>query len=98
MCECEIKNHKVDVEDHAFDMLMTNLKKQGVIWKPFNWNLYTWAFYNVKNNQAIGLIQILVMQCIICHIEMVGLEILTLHTRYKKGLIAYYKSNGMIAM
>ncbi len=31
MCECEIKNHKVDVEDHVFDMHMTSLRKQGVV-------------------------------------------------------------------
>jgi hypothetical protein len=65
-----------------FDMHMTSLRKQGVVWKPFNWNLFTWAFYNVKNNQTIGLTQNLVMQCIISHNKMVGLEILTLHTRY----------------
>jgi hypothetical protein len=82
MCECEIKNHKVVVEDHVFDMHMTNLRKQGIVWKHFNWNLFTWAFYNVKNSQVIDLIQNLVMQCIICHNEMVGLEILTLRTRY----------------
>jgi hypothetical protein len=96
MCEHEI--HKADVEDHFFGMHMTSLRKQGVVWKPFNWNLFTWAFYNVKNNQAIGLIQNLFMHCIICHNEMVGIEFLTLRTGYYKGLIAYYKSNGMIAM
>jgi hypothetical protein len=61
---------------------MTNLRKQGVVWEPFNWNLFTWAFYNVKSNQVIALIQNLIMQCIICHDEMVGLEILIVHTRY----------------
>jgi hypothetical protein len=38
------------------------------------------------------------MQCIICHSNVVGLEILALHTRLQKGLIAYHKSNGITTM
>jgi len=37
------------------------------------------------------------MWCIICHNETIGLEVLVVHIRCK-GLIAYHKSNGIIAM
>lgn len=33
------------------------------------------------------------MRCIICHVEIVGPEILTLHTRCCKGFIAYNKGH-----
>jgi hypothetical protein len=38
------------------------------------------------------------MQCIICHNNVVGLEILALRTRLWKGHIAYHKSNGITSM
>jgi hypothetical protein len=38
------------------------------------------------------------MQCIICHSNVVGPKILALHSRLRKGLIAYHKSNGIKSM
>ncbi len=38
------------------------------------------------------------MRCIICHSDTTPLEILAMHTRYKKGFIEYHKFNGIIAM
>jgi hypothetical protein len=36
--------------------------------------------------------------CIICHSDYIDFEIVTMRTRCKKGLIAYHKSNEIIAM
>jgi hypothetical protein len=38
------------------------------------------------------------MRCIVCHNNVVGFEILALHTRLQKGFIAYHKSNDIITM
>jgi hypothetical protein len=39
-----------------------------------------------------------IMRCIICHNDYVGLEILAMQTRCRKGLIAYHESNDIIAI
>jgi hypothetical protein len=36
-----------------------------------------------------------ITQCIICHSNVVGLEILALHAKSRKGFIAYHKLNGI---
>jgi hypothetical protein len=38
------------------------------------------------------------MWCVVYHRKKIGLEILALCTRCRKGLIAYNKSNGILAM
>jgi hypothetical protein len=38
------------------------------------------------------------MQCIVCHNNVISLEILALHTKLRKGFIAYHKSNNITAM
>jgi hypothetical protein len=38
------------------------------------------------------------MQCIVCHSNVVGPEILTLRTRLRKDVIVYHKSNGKTTM
>jgi len=38
------------------------------------------------------------MRCFICHDDVIGLEILAMHTKCRKRLIAYHKFNGIIAM
>ncbi len=39
-----------------------------------------------------------IMKCIICHSDFSSHEILTMHTKCKKGLITYYNYNGIITM
>jgi hypothetical protein len=38
------------------------------------------------------------MWCIICHNNVVGLEMLALCTKLQKGFIVYHKSNGITTM
>jgi len=38
------------------------------------------------------------MRCFICHNDVIGLEILAMGTRCKKGLITYHKFNGITTM
>ncbi len=73
-------------------------RKQCVAWKPHNYNSVIWVIYHVKNNQPIDFTQNQIMCCIVCHYQIVGLEILALCTKNQKGLIAYHKSNGITVM
>lgn len=54
--------------------------------------------FKLNNNQLVDLIQNQIIQHIIYHNKIVVLEILALHTRCWKWLLAYVKSNGIIAM
>ncbi len=38
------------------------------------------------------------MRCFICHNDFIGLEILAMRTKCRKGLITYHKSNGITTM
>ncbi len=38
------------------------------------------------------------MKCILCRVYFVDLEILVMHTRCRKGLITYHKTNGITTM
>ncbi len=93
-----------DVEDapsvdaYISKLHLKNLEKQHAAWKPYKRNLPTWAFFKVNKNQPINLFQNHTMWCIVCHNNVVGLEILALRTKLQKGLSAYHKSNGIIAM
>ncbi len=50
------------------------------------------------NNQPIDVSHNQIMQCIVCHSNVVGPEILTLRTRLRKDVIVYHKSNGKTTM
>ncbi len=39
-----------------------------------------------------------IMRCIICHNDFIGLKILTMCIKCKKGIIAYHKNNGITSM
>ncbi len=62
------------------------------------YNSITWAFFKVNDNQLVNLFENQIMKCIICQNEIIPPEFLAMHTRCRKGLIAYHKSNGIIAM
>ncbi len=34
---------------------MEELKKQGVVWKPYNHNSLTWVFFKVNDNQLVNM-------------------------------------------
>jgi hypothetical protein len=38
------------------------------------------------------------MRCFICYNDVIGLEILAMHTKWRKGLIAHHKLNGITTM
>lgn len=63
MCEHEIKIHKVDVEDHVFDMHMTTVVwGSKVLYESLSIGICSHGHFTyVKNNQVIGLTQNLVM-------------------------------------
>lgn len=59
---------------------------------------FTWAFRKVNNNQSMDLEHNLIMKCILCHNDYVDIKILTMHTKFWKGLIACHKTNGITTM
>jgi len=95
---------KDDVEDapnvdaYISKLHLANLEKQHVTWKLYNHNLPTWAYFEVNNNQPIDLSQNQIMRCIVCHNNGIGPKIFALHTRLRKGLITYHKSNAITIM
>jgi hypothetical protein len=58
----------------------------------------TWAFSKVNDNQPINLSKNQIMRCIIYHNETTPFKILAIHTRCRKGHIAFYKFNGITTM
>jgi hypothetical protein len=88
------------VHDDAYitKMHMENLWKQRFMWKPQYCTSFTWAFCKVNNNQSMDLEHNLIMKCIICHNDYVDIKILTMHTKFRKGLIACHKTNGITTM
>jgi hypothetical protein len=79
-------------------MHLEELKKQGPTWKPHSCNFLTWVFIKINNSQPIDLNVNQIMKSIICHDHMCDLEILPLHMRCHKGLIAHQKTNAIIAI
>jgi hypothetical protein len=87
----------VDEED-VIEVQLKNLLKQKLAWKFHYCNSVTWAFKKVNDTQLVDLFQNKIMRCIICHSDTTPFEILAMHTRCRKGFIAYHKSNVIIAM
>ncbi len=88
-------NNELVVEE----VLLESLKKQAKDWKPHHRNSTTWAFFKVNNNYHVDLNNFQIMQCIVCHNDMmVCLKILALGTSCCKYLIAYHKINGIITI
>jgi ribosomal protein S18 len=56
------------------------------------------SHFEVNNNQFVDWKNIQIMQCIICHREMMGPKILALISRCHKSFIAYHTANGITTM
>ncbi len=69
-----------------------------MVWKPHYCNSRTWVYFKVNNNQPMEISQNQIMKCVICQNDIIPLEILSMHTRCRKDLIAYHKSNGITTM
>jgi hypothetical protein len=52
----------------------------------------------MNNSQPMDLFQNQIMLCIICHNITTLPKMLAMHTKCRKGLIAYHKSNGITLM
>jgi hypothetical protein len=79
-------------------MHLENLQQQRLLWKPHSHTSFTWAFLKVNNNQHVDLDHNQIMGCIFYHVDFVDLEILAMHTRCRKGLITYHKTNDITTM
>jgi hypothetical protein len=75
-----------------------NLKKlhaQWKIWKPHGKFSLCWSFYCVNNNAKVDSVNTQIMRCILYYQNLV----FRINTRIqaRKGLISYYKINGIIS-
>jgi hypothetical protein len=73
-----------------------NLKKlhaQKQIWNPHGRTFLCWSFYCVNDNVEVNLVNIQTMCCILCYQnQAIGINP---RTQERKGLIPYYKTNGI---
>jgi hypothetical protein len=86
-----------DLHAYITKMHLENLRQQRFLWKPHSYTSFTWAFLKVNNNQPMDFDHNQIMK-ILCHVDFVDLEILPMHTKCKKGLITYHKTNGITTM
>jgi len=73
-----------------------NLKKlfvQRKSWKPHGRTSLCWSFYCVNDNAKIVLVNTQIMYCIFHYQNLVNG--INPKTKMKKGLISYYKTNGI---
>jgi hypothetical protein len=66
-------------------MQLEILWKQRLLWKPHYCTSVTWAFLKVNNSQPMDLEHNQLMRCIIYQSDSIGLEILAMCTKCKKG-------------
>jgi hypothetical protein len=63
------------------------------IWKPHGRTFLCWIFYCVNENGEVDLVNTQIMCCILCYQNLV-IEINPI-IQARKGLISYYKTNGI---
>jgi hypothetical protein len=69
------------------------LHAQRKIWQPHGRLSLCWSFYCVNDNTQIDLENTQIKHCIFCYQEpVIGIN---LKTQARKGLISYYKTNGI---
>jgi hypothetical protein len=76
-----------------------NLQKlyvQRKFWKGHNINSLCWAFYCANDGKEVEVGSCQIMRCIICYDNVVNIP--NPRTKERKGLIAYYKTYGIIAI
>jgi hypothetical protein len=77
-------------------IMKENLKKlhiQTKIWKPHGRTSLCWNFYCVNDNVGVDLVNTPIMCCIFYYQNLV-IKI-NQRTQVRKGLISYYKTNGI---
>jgi hypothetical protein len=85
------------LENGTKKIMKGNLKKlhvQKKNWKPHGRTSLCWIFYCVNDNAKIDLANKQIMRCIFYYQNLkIGINP---KTQMKKGLISYYKTNGII--
>jgi len=85
--EIEAKNY-----DEKFILNLQKLHAQRLLWKPRRRNAICWAFYVVNDNKPMDGKIPQVMKCHLCYKTP---TLYTPRTKLRKGLISYYKTNGI---
>jgi hypothetical protein len=85
-----------NLENGSEEIMKENLKKlhaQRKIWKPHGKISLCWNFYCVNNNVDVDLVNTKIMCCNLCYQN----PVIGINTRIqaRKGLISYYKTNGI---
>jgi hypothetical protein len=66
---------------------------QSKIWKPHGKTLLCWVFYYVNDNTNVDIENPQIMHCIFCHNN--PINVTNPRTQFKRGIISYYKTNGI---
>jgi hypothetical protein len=85
-----------NLENGSEKIIKKNLKKlhaQRKIWKPHGRTSLCWSFYCVNDNAKVDLINTQIMHCVLCYQN----PVIRINPRIqaRKGLISYYKTNGI---
>jgi hypothetical protein len=78
--------------DERFILNLQKLHAQRLFWKPKGRNVICWAFYVVNDNKPMDGKIPQVMRCQLCYKTPM---LYNPRTKLKKGLISYYKTNGI---
>lgn len=66
--------------------------------KPHGINLFCWTFYCVDDRSKLDVDIPQLICCVISYNDPMSFTIFTQRTRLKKGLVFYFKNNGLIAL
>jgi hypothetical protein len=66
--------------------------------KPHGINLFCWAFYCVDDRSKLDVDIPQLICCVISYNNPMSFAIFNQRTRLKKGLVFYFKNNGLIAL
>lgn len=79
--------------DDSLELILKKLHEQKIKWRLHGRNSLSWAFYCAIDGLEFNVKFPQIMQCVVFHKVLVGLEILNQQTRLKKGLPTYFKNN-----
>ncbi len=64
-------------------------------WRGHDKNALCWSFFIVNDNNIVDENKLQIMRCMICHVNFVPYN---LRITKRKGIITYFKKNGIIAL
>jgi len=85
----------VESNNERFVLNLHKLHAKRLFWKSERRNAICWAFYVVNDNKLVDGKILQVMRCHLCYKTLV---LYSTRTKLRKGIMSYYKSNGILAL